>query len=53
MGVLPQLPLDHRQRDPFVGHLDRVRMSEPVRREAMPDPRRNGESAQLAAGGGR
>ena len=50
---MPQLPLNNRQRDPFVGHLDRVRVSELVRREPTPDPGLSGESAQLTTGGGR
>ena len=33
---MPELPLDNRQRDPFVRHLDRVSMTQLVRRESPP-----------------
>ena len=48
-----ELSLDDRQRDPFVGHLDRVSVSELVRREPPAHPGLGGESAKLTAGGGR
>ncbi len=48
-----ELSLDDRQRDPFVGHLDRVGVSELVRREPPAHPGLGGESAKLTAGGGR
>ena len=35
---VPELPLDNRQRDPFVRHLDRVRVPQLVRREPPPAP---------------
>ena len=35
---MPELALDDRQRDPFVGHLDRVGVAELVWREPTPDP---------------
>jgi hypothetical protein len=50
---MPELALDNRQRDPFVGHLDRVSMPELVRREPSPDPSLGGESAKLTTSGGR
>ena len=50
---MPELPLDNRQRDPFVGHLDRMRVSELVRREPAPHPGLRGEPPELAACGGR
>jgi hypothetical protein len=50
---MPELPLDDRQRDPFVRHLDRVRVSELVRREPPPHPGLSGKPPELAAGGSR
>ena len=48
---MPELALDDRQRDPFVGHLDRVRVAELMWREPTPDSRGGGGPAQLAARG--
>ena len=45
MGM-PELALDDRQRDPFVGHLDRVRVAELMRREPTPDPVCGGSPAR-------
>ena len=45
------LALDDWQWDPFVGHLDRVRVAELMRREPTPDPRCGGSPAQLPARG--
>jgi hypothetical protein len=45
--------LDDRQRDPFVGHLDRVRVPELVRREPPANARLGRQAAQLAASGAR
>ena len=50
---VPELALDDRQRDAFVGHLDRVRMPQLVRREPPPHPGLCSEASQLGAGGGR
>ena len=33
---MPELGLDHRQRHPLPGELDRVRVTEPMRREPAP-----------------
>jgi hypothetical protein len=49
---MPELPLDDRQRDPFVRHLDRMSMSELVRREPPPHRSLGRESAKLTARGG-
>jgi len=50
---MPELPLDNRQRDPFVRHLDRVRMPELVGRKPPAHPRLGRESAKLTTGGSR
>jgi hypothetical protein len=50
---MPELPLDNRQRNPFVRHLDRMSVPELVRRKPPPHPRLGGEAAKLTAGGGR
>jgi hypothetical protein len=50
MGM-PELALDDRQRDPFVRHLDSVRVAELEWREATPPSRCGGGPAQLAARG--
>ena len=50
---VPELPLDDRQRDPFVRHLDRVGVPELVRCEPPPHSGLGRESAKLTAGGGR
>jgi hypothetical protein len=50
---VPELPLDNRQRDPFVRHLDRVRMTQLVRHEPTPQSTVGLESAKLAERGGR
>jgi hypothetical protein len=47
---VPELPLDDWQRDPFVRHLNGVRMPQLVRREAPPDTGLRGEPAQFTAG---
>ena len=49
MGM-PELPLDDRQRDPFVGHFDGVSMPQLVWREPPSHTGLSGESAQLTAG---
>ena len=46
---LPELSLDHDQRDPLAGHLDRVRMPELVRREPAADTGRHGGVMELTA----
>jgi hypothetical protein len=38
-GGMSELPLDDQQRNPFTGHLDRVRMPQLVRREPSAYPR--------------
>ena len=52
MGM-PELALDDRERDPFVRHLDRVRVPELMWRAPTPDSRCGGGPAQLAAHGRR
>ena len=42
---MPELPLDDRQRDPFVRHLDRVSMPQLVRHEPPPHTSLSGGSA--------
>ena len=51
---MPELSLDHDQRDPLAGHLDRMRMPELVRREPATNTRLLSGVMQLAAdpGGG-
>lgn len=49
---MPELALDDRQRNPFVGHLDCVSVPELVRCEASPHAGLGGEATQLASGGG-
>ena len=49
---MSELPLNNRQRDPFVRHLDRMSMPELVRRESSADPSLRRESAQLTPRGG-
>jgi hypothetical protein len=46
---MPELPLDNRQRDPLVGHLDRMSVPQLVGREPPRHPRLGGESAKLTA----
>ena len=46
-----ELPLDGRQRDPFVGRLARVCVAEPMWGEPTPDSRCGGGPAQLAVRG--
>jgi len=46
---MPELPLDNRQRDPFVGHLDRVSMPQLVWWEPPPYASLRSESAKLTA----
>jgi hypothetical protein len=48
-----ELPLDDRQRDPFVCHLDGVGVPERVRREPPAHPSLGGEPAKLATRAGR
>jgi hypothetical protein len=50
---VPELALDHDQRDAFVCHLDGVRVAALVRREPAPDARRSSSVLQLLAGCGR
>jgi hypothetical protein len=50
---MPELALDNEQRHSLVSHLDRVGVSELMRREATPDPRCGGSPAQLTARGRR
>jgi hypothetical protein len=50
---MPELPLDDRQRDPFVRYLDRVSMPELVRRKPPPHGSTGGESTKLTTGGSR
>ena len=49
---MPELALDHDERDPFVGHLDRVRMPELMRRESAPHAGDGGRARELLAGRG-
>jgi hypothetical protein len=49
---VPQLPLNDRERDPFVGHLDNVRMPELVGRYSAADAGLGGELSELSAGCG-
>ena len=42
-----ELALDDVQRHALAGELERVRVTQLVRREATPDPRANGESSGL------
>ena len=46
---MPELPLDNRQRDPFVRHLDRVSMPQLVWCEPPPYASLGSESAKLTA----
>jgi len=50
---MPELALDNRQRNPFVGHLDRVSMAELVQREPPSHPGMRSEPPELTARGGR
>jgi len=50
---MPELALDHRQRHPFSGELDRVRMVELMRRQPAPHPGSSRVAAQLTARRGR
>ena len=50
---MPELPLDHRQRHPLAGELDRVRMTGLTRRKSAPHTGRRRVAAQLTARGGR
>ena len=49
---MPELALDDRQRHPFAGHLDRMRMPELMRREPPPHPRHLCEATELGTGAG-
>jgi hypothetical protein len=44
---MPELSLDHEQRDPLSRHLHRMSMPELVRREPAPDPHDRGGVVQL------
>ena len=48
---MPELPLDDWQRDPFVGHLDRVSVPELVRGEPSAHASLGGKPAKLTARG--
>ena len=50
---MPELALDHRQRHPLPGKLDRVSMTELMRRKPAPHTGRRRVAAQLTARGGR
>jgi hypothetical protein len=50
---MPELPLDDRQRDPFMRHLNRMSMPELVRRKPAPHPGLRGEPTKLTTRGGR
>jgi hypothetical protein len=50
---MPELALDHDQRDSFAGHLDGVRVPQLVRREPSPNPGAEGRIVQLGADPGR
>jgi hypothetical protein len=50
MGM-PELPLDDWQRDPFVGHLDRVSVPELVRGKSSAHASLGGKPAKLTARG--
>jgi hypothetical protein len=50
---VPELPLDHDERDPFVRHLDRVRVPQLVRRESPADASCGCSVVELLAGSGR
>jgi hypothetical protein len=47
---MPELPLDDRERDPFVRHLDRVSMPQRVRREPPPHTRLGRRPTELTPG---
>ena len=47
---MPELPLDHGQRDTFARHLDRMRMAKLMGREPAPDSRLDGQAVQHHAG---
>jgi hypothetical protein len=49
---VPELALDDRQRDPFLGHLDRMRMAELMRREPPSHASLSSQPTQLTASGG-
>jgi hypothetical protein len=49
MGM-PELPLNNRQRDPFVRHLDRMSMPELVRRKPPPHPKPAWRAAEARRG---
>ena len=48
---MPELPLDHDQRDSLVRHFDCVRVPQLVRREASSDACGGGRMVQLLARG--
>ena len=50
---MPELALDHRQRPPLPGELDRVSMTELMRRKPAPHTGRRRVAPQPAARGGR
>ena len=47
---MPELALNHDERDSFVGHFDRVCMSQLMRRESPPHTCRGGGACELLAG---
>jgi hypothetical protein len=49
---MPELPLDHDQRDPLARHLDGMRMPQLVRREPAPNTGGPGGVMELAADSG-
>jgi hypothetical protein len=51
VGV-PELALDGVERDALAGEFERVRVTQPVRREPAPDAGAGGELAELGADGG-
>ena len=52
VGV-PELTLDHDERNALVGHFDRMSVPQPVRRERPPHTRLSGSIVQLLACGRR
>ncbi len=46
---MPELALDHKQRDPLAGQLDRMRVAQLMRREPPTDTRCNGGVVQPSA----
>ena len=50
VGVLPELTLDHDERNALVGHFDRMSVPQPVRRERPPHTCLSGSIELLACG---